>query len=380
MSAPPQLFVELPQDVFNYETDWKEYIDNHSPISSAFDQFKQSTTLSGWIPANKKRSALKYFLGYTYADDTPPYSLHRELPARHPYFPNLYAFAASFNDVAPKAGDDEEHDIVPGTWKESPFVGSNEETLYYADYEKCVMTVQYQSFGRMRFLPDSDIGDYRDEYKRYTLFNTEPSVEALQADGSSFLKFREGGGSLYNQPEADASAFPAPIAELMGKTALTLRWFAVPHNYLSTDPQICLLDKILGRYSTGDTPDNYATWKYPPIIGTINKDYFLGFYPGTLLLRAVKVEEMLYPVTTADPFDVAGGYNLTFVWEHFDPVRGIEYEPIPNTPSNYQSYRGHRLFPWRQDGNWYAVTRESTSAGLLPLTDHYNVFQSVLDV
>ncbi len=261
------------------------------------------------------------------------------------------------------------------------------------------MTIMYRSFGRMRFLPDSDISDYKDEYKRYVLFSTEPSVEALTADGSSQLSFREGGGGTgpTAQPNPNSTpptAFPAPIAELMGKVALTMRWMEVPHNYLSTDPDINLLDKIIGKYSTGDTPSNYADWKYPPILGTVNKDYFLGFYPGTLLLRAVKVEEMMYPVTTADPFDVAGGYNVTFVWEHFDPIKGIAYSVDPANPTgapvsppvpaaidqNYSPYRGHRIFPWRQDGLWYYATRENNSKELLPLTDHWNVFQSVLDV
>lgn len=378
MSAPPQLYIELADDEFDYETDWKEYIGNQSPVSSHFTSNEQSTTLTGWIPCNKKRSALKFFLGYSYALDEAPYSLCRELPARHPVFPNLYAYDAAFTDVAPQAGD---HVDVQGTWEESPFEGSKDETMYFANYQKTLMTVMYRSFGRMRFLPDSDIADYTEEYKRFTTFSTDPSVEALTADGSSQLIFREGSGTSPNKhPDPDVTSFPVPVAELMGKIALTIRWMAVPHNYLSTDPDICLLDKIVGKYSTGDTTANYADWKYPPILGTVNKDFFLGYYPGTLLLRAVKVEEMMYPVTTADPFDVAGGYNLVFVMEHFDPIRGEPYVGIPNDPTNYASYRGHRIFPDRYSGYWYAATRQYDTAGMLPLTNFYNIFQSVLDV
>lgn len=398
----PQLYVESEDDKFIYQRDWKEYIGNESPVSSRFSATQQDTTLTGWIPANKKRSALRYFLGYSYADDSAPYSLHRELPARHPVFPNLYAFDVSFTDIAPKAGTSASHNIVPGTWTESPFEATtpsddtyfdengdivqieNPSAMYYADYQKTLMTVQYKSFGRMKFLPDEYVDSYTDEWKRYTTWNAEPSVEALSADGASQLVFREGQSSekaanSNKEPWVDHTAFPAPIAELMGKVALVLNWFQVPHNYLSTDPDVLLLDKIVGRPLLGDTPTTLSNWRFAPVLGTLNSQAFLGFWPGTLLLRAVKVEEILYPVTTADAYEIAGGYNLQFVWEYFNPVKGKAFNPIPNDPTNYASYLGHRIFPWRANGKWYAATRESSGDGMLPLVNHMRIFQSVMD-
>ena len=239
--------------------------------------------------------------------------------------------------------------------------------------------MKYKSWGRVRFLPDSDIRDYTDEYKRYCSFDTDPSMESLQADGSSQLMFAEHNTPITTPPSIAADdpfgkAFPAPIAELMGKTALTITWLQVPHNYLSTDPDILLLDKWLGKYSSGNTPNNYSEWKFPPRLGTVNSDFFLGYYPGTLLLRAVKAVPILFPVTTADPYDLATGWNLMGVWEHFDPLKGTTYGPA-------SPYRGHRIFPYARTGYWYYATRDGTVTGreMLPLTDHWKVFQNVND-
>ena len=370
MSAAPQLFVESADDVFSYENDWLEVIADTAPVSSSFSAEEQDTTLTGQVPANKIRSALQFFLGYSYADDTAPYSLHRELPARHPFFPTLYAYSAGVTNFAPKPNMDNPKNE---TYIESPFEGTKDETLYYGGYQQAILTVKYKSFGRIRFLPDDDIDSYLDEYKRYTSFDTDPSIESLQADGSSQLKFAEGTAG-----DPNGKAFPAPVAELMGKTALTLTWLQVPHNYLSTDPDILILDRWLGKFSTGDTPGNYDTWKYPPRLGTVNKDFFLGFYPGTLLLRAVKATPILFPVTPASLSDLAVGWNIQGVWEHFDPVKGVAYQPDPLKP-NYSPYRGHRTFPWRKDGLWYYAQRADTGKEMLPLVNHWPVFSNVSD-
>ncbi len=378
MSAPPQLFVELPEDTFDYFLDWKEAIGDTAPVSSSFTAEAQDTTLTGQIPANKVRSALKYFLGYSYADGGAPYALYRELPARHPDYPQLYAYSAAVTKFAPKSNPDNPN---RETYIESPFLGTDDEPMYTAGYEQAWLTVKFKSWGRVRFLPDSDIGaDYLSEYKRYCTFDTDPSMESLQADGSSQLKFAEHNTPIIAPPSTAADdpfgkAFPAPIAELMGKTALTLTWLQVPHNYLSTDPDILLLDKWLGKFSIGDTPNNYATWKYPPRLGTVNSDAFLSFAPGTLLLRAVKATPILYPVTTADPYDLAVGWNVQGVWEYFDPLKGATYNPVSSP------WRGHRIFPYARSGYWYYATRDGTATGreLLPLTEHWKVFQNVSD-
>jgi hypothetical protein len=379
MSAPPQLFVEIPEDVFDPELDALEVIGDTAPVSSSFTADAQDTSITFQIPANKVRSALRSFLGYSYADGAAPYSLHRELPARHPKYPNLYAYSASITEFGPKPNPDNPRNE---TYIESPFEGSDGETMWYAGYNKALLSVKYKSWGRVRFLPDSDIGDYRDEYKRYCDMYTEPSMESLQADGSSQLKFAEHctpAQGIGSENDPYGKPFPAPIAELMGKTALSIRIFQCPMNYISTDPDILLLDKWLGRPTLTDDPDDPTTWKYPPRLGTINSEPFLGFRTGEVLLRAVKADPILFPVTTADPYDLATGFNLTGVWEYFAPHKGKAFGPTNTATAS--PYLGHRLYPWARSGRWYVCTRDGLpdGPGMLPMTNHWKVFQSVLD-
>jgi hypothetical protein len=339
----PDTYIEDPDDEFVYAEDWKECVDDSQPGGgSAFSGTQQEATLSGYVPFNKVRSAYRYFLGHAYADAGAPYKLYRENPARHPVFGNLYAHSASVTPIAVKANTDNENNEP---YLESPFDDARGEPMRYGGYEKAVMTVRYKSFGRMRFLPDEDVADYTDEWKRNTRWTSDPAIQSLTAEGSSMLKFREGGGDPH--PTADASPFPAPVAELMARAALSMRWERVPGEYVSADPFVFFPTKILS------------------LLGTVNDDAFLGFYKGTMLLTAVKAEEVLFPVTTADAYDVAGGYDLTLVWEWFDPEKGV--------PAS--EYRGHRVFPWRKTGKWYWATRENSADELLPLADHLRVFQ-----
>lgn len=344
---PPTLYVEDPDDEFDYLADWKEAIENQQPGGGvAASATAQDAVLVGIIPFNKVRSAQRYFLGYSYADEAAPYALHREPPARHPLFPSLYAHSFAAVGLAPQSNPANPN---REPYKLSPFTGTDGLEMYYADYQKAVCTVRYRSFGRLRFLADDDVAGYLDEYKRWVRFNTDPKIEALTADGTSQLVFREGGGDP--DPTAGATPFPAPVAELMAKAALVMKWYNVPFEYVSSDPDLFKPDKILAR------------------LGTVNQTAFLGFYPGQLLLTAVGSEDTLFPVAAADPdgFPVTG-LDLTLAWEFFEPNR-----PYAGT------YHGHRLFPWRKTGKWYYATRENSGDELLPLTDHWKVFQHVAD-
>lgn len=342
----PDLYVENPDDEFTYETDWKECIDNTQPSGSdTSSATSQESVLVGLVPFNKVRSAERYFLGYSYADDDAPYKLHREPPARHPRKPSQYAYTVSSVGLAPKSNSDNPNGEP---YQQSPFAGLNSETLWYADYQYAVMTVRFKSFGRMRFLQDSYIDDYTDEWKRMTRWAASPAVEALQADGIAQLKFAEG--------TPDGLMFPAPLAALLSKIGMQLKWYGVPSEYVSSDPFVFFPDKIIN------------------ILGTINDDDFLGFEKGTMLLKAVSAEETLFPVYPNDSFDVIGGYDITLYWEFFDPPKGVADSPPGTSP-----YFGHRIYPYRLDRKFYYCKLQNDTDELLPLKDHYTVFQHVSD-
>jgi len=349
-------FIEDPTDEFEYSIHWSEQYGEEQPgggVNLSLDAGE--ATLVGLIPFNVERSAAKYFLGHSWCSaNGPDFALHRSPPAMHPKYPQLrcVGFSAVGHTIATSAADP----ARPGVkvlYRVSPFEDQLGEPMYYAQYQLSRCTVKYHSMGRMRFLPDSDIELPINEWTRYCKFDFSPGVEALSADGQSQLQFAEGPGEFGTGPSV-GTAFPAPVAELYAKSSFRLTWVNVPIRYVSSDPTVPLLDKILPR------------------IGTVNKDdLFAGkFKSGTMLLLGVAAKEMLFPVAPSDPTDYPiTGLNLEFHWQHLDGEKGV----------SDSEYRGHRLFLWRHDGYWYYCTRGASGRELVPLMDHMPIFTHQAD-
>jgi hypothetical protein len=337
MAEPSIWYEESADDEFDFETDWKIAIDaNTEPGGGlALTVGSQDAILCGYIPANKLRSAARYFLGFSYADDGDPYKLYREPPAAHPQMPNLrcHGFSVAGDIVQSNTeNDDGAPNIV------SPFQGPLGEEMRYTKYNRLLATVRFKSFGRMRFLLDDQIETAADEIKRYTRSYTESATQTLSVDGMSMLKFAEGPPSLTTPPQP----FPAPLAQLLARSSIRVTWYYVPNNYISSSSNFLQADQLLAR------------------LGTINEDTFLGNLPGTLLFNAFQAEEVLFPVLSNEPLTTAlTGWNITMCFEQFDPPKGV--------PGS--EYRGHRIYPYRVDGKWYYCTRSNSSDELLPLTE-----------
>lgn len=366
----PTEYQESPADEFDYFEDWQELLDPAG--EDAITSGSMEATLTGLIDFNKIRSCARHFLGYSYVSAPEPesgggeggeegsgeggamadYALHREPPAAHPRWGNLYAHGISFRGLNPKSNDD---NATGAPYEESPF----DPDLYTSTFEKAVVTVRYRSFGRMRFLPDSDIGDYTDEWKRWVSWQTSPSIEALSADGGSQLKFAEGGSFFeVTGPTAGQTPFAAPVAVLLSKCNFVMTWMHVPHNYISTDPDILIPKRILH------------------CMGKTNSADFLGFETGTLLMQPPAFEPVLFPVVAADSYDLITGWNVHIPFSFFNPdtnAAGARISVVGST------YFGHNLMPFR-NGGFYLATRNGVATGpkLLPETDFYNVFKHVL--
>lgn len=362
-----------PEDEFDYATDWKEAIDSTQPGGGDHVSAKeQEAVLVGYVPFNKVQSAEKWFLGHSSCDTNAPYRLHRVPPTCHPRRPHLCAFSFSSVGIGPKSHllpaepedpEDPEGEpdqpAAPAGWTrvESVWPGPDDETLYFADYEYALCTVRFKSFGRIYLAADFIMPTsgpwYPVEWKRYTEITIGPQTQALQADGSSNLMYLE--GSPAGAPPYGGS-FPAPVAELMAKCTVRVRWLNVPHEYLSDNVYYLNPTKIIG------------------CLGKVSSAPHLGFPAGTMLLLGAEFEPTLMPVTADlidDPFT---GWDVTLSYEQFDPPKGV-----PDTPPGTSPYRGHRLFPWRKDGKWYFATRENGTSELLPLTNLDRVFQHVAD-
>jgi hypothetical protein len=294
--------------------------------------------------------------------------LYREPPAPHPLMPSLkcqgsapvgYILRANFDNQEEFGRDVDE--VIRG--QNAPYVDTGFQdylgnTIRTAYYHYSILQNRYKSYGMTRFLPDADIDNYLDEWKRYVSMEFVGGIEALQADNAALLAWRET-GSGGTQPVI-GEAFPAPLAQLQGKATFIMTWMQVPHDYISDDPTMLNPTKIIQR------------------LGKWNADMFLGFRIGTLLFLALEAEPMLFPVLANDPVNGIPlcGWNLRFHFSKFDPTKGKDNPTPPGTASPYY---GHRIFPFRANGKYYWATRSDSGNELLPGQDFWPMFSHVDD-
>jgi hypothetical protein len=336
-------YVEAGADEFNYVSDWKEQVGDEGTAQATFTLEAHSATLRGFIPWNMRRSALRFFLGYSYADIQSPYRLHRENPHQHPAYPWLRAYNVNFTPVRTKANTANANN---SPYNVSPF----DPFGYEANYEYALATVMYRPF-RERFFDDFEISTNADEWQRNTILTFNPGVQSLSADGVSQLIFAESPGGA-GEPTAGTTAFPAPVAELLNKCDLMVDWNALPWDYVSSDPDLFYPDKILA------------------CLGCVNTDMFLGlFEAGTVILNTVEHTPFLWPVASELTSYPLWGVHVRLGLQFFDPEKGV----------SGSSYRGHNLMPWRRNGKFYYATRDGTTGGrpLLRTTSFANIFKHV---
>lgn len=332
-------------DVFDFDTDWKELVADNGAGGSSFSQDSQESTRIGRIPANKKRSAIRFFLGYAQADTGSPWRLRREQPYWDPEHPNLFAHSISFSPTVVESNASN-----PGKepYNESPFSPNN----FSARYKYVLATVKYRAF-RCLFLPDSAIAAPQYEYLRNVITSTEARLDVLSADGVSQLKFAE---TNTGGPTAGTTPFPAPIAVLQPKATFVLEWLNVDRAYLSANPHIFFPQKILD------------------CMGKVNSAAFLGCAAGCLLCQPPEFVEQPWPVVSEDSdqsvYSVLRSVTVRIKLDYFDPLPGAA------SPAT----RGHNLMVWRRDGKYYLATRDGTTnlnLALLQYADFTQIFTHV---
>jgi len=364
-----QPYTENPSNVFNpvvNKDDWLEIIDSgNSPSSSHFTNDVQEATLVGYIPWNKQRSAIAYFLGFAQVNSN--FTLHRANPEAHPNFPMLYAYEISFTPFNPNINP--ANPSAPLQFV-SPWYGTGNQTvtLNIAFHTYVVCTVRFRNF-RYSFIDDSLITDPRMEWMRNVFLDLDPSVEALSADGIGQLTFAENAGGGIGGPKAGTTPFPAPLAELLAKATFTLNWLNVPFEFLSVETDYFYPSNIidcLGKVNSQEFPFN-------------SND---PFFPGQLLFDSVKFTQKTFPVAAADPSSPLVSVDVAMSLKYFDPPKG-------NTTVN-SPYFGHNLMPWRggklqgldipdpTGGLYFYATRGGTLDGppLLQCIDFNNIFIS----
>lgn len=336
-------YIEDTEDQFDYSTDWFEVAEDNERGSAHFADTQQEDTIFGWVRWNKRRSAMRYFKGFAYADTATPWRLHREQPHRHPDYPWLRAYDMSFGGVvlASNPLHPTRSPQDPSPFDIDPVTGGKRTR-----YKWCLCAVKYRAWGDVWFQSDDDTPDAESEWIRNTLFlPPEPSVEALTVTGGiSQLIFSEGGGT---GPTAGTTRFTAPIAELQHKSIYRIIWYHVPWEYLTESNGI------------------FAPTKIDACIGRLNSDQFLGplgegFEPETLMMMTPQYEFFPWWVASDNPEEPLIGVNVTFNFHYFNPKLG----------KGDDAYRaGWNNMPWggngvtNGDGNYYRATRDGTDAG-----------------
>ena len=340
-----QPYTEAPDDVFDptsNPTDWLEIIDGGaSPSKTQLTNDGQDATLVGYIPWNKQRSAARWFLGFAYADSN--YLLHRDNPKAHPIWPWLYAAQIDFAPFNPVVNPDNPE--APLQFVSPWFADDGPVSINVANHRLAICTVRFRNF-RYSFLDDTDITDPRLEWMRNVYLDLDPKVEALSVDGIGQLAFVETSSRSAGPPVVPAgptltpkqTAFPAPLAQLLGKATYTLNWVNVPFDYLSNEDDYFYPANILA------------------CLGHVNSDEFPynssdPFLPGQLLFDGVKFTQKVFPVASADPSSPLISVDVSMSLQYFNPPKG--------NPSS--GYYGHNLMPWRNNGLYYYATRVDPS-------------------
>lgn len=399
---------ETAEDTYT-QAEWKETIGDQQPGGGETLSLESGTaTIVATVPWNKRRSFLRFVLGWSYADQGAPYRLRRENPQNHPAFPWLTASNVSFGAIAP-LGVDGMGTKVDGVYSAG---------LPQAAYQKVIATVQFTD-QRCFFLADSYATSAAREAERNTFYDPVPSVEIISAEGLNNIAFANG--------PARGAAIPAPFGTLMSKMTKTYTWLWVPHEYVS-----------------GSDPLQFTPTKINNCIGRVNSATFLGHPAGTLLLQAPVFTRFRFPIQTADVFDGFFGWNIRLPLQFFDPPRGgdsgtlttrtdndtgVITIPAVGTPAvNHgfalndvvtvtgggatrsgmsvtaftattitvdggtgdalpaagtamivynDAYRGHQLVPRRDDLLWYGAKRQNGLAKLYPEADFAQIFEHV---
>lgn len=356
-------YIEAPQDVFNYDTDWLEVAPDNGSSSGNFTLETQGYTLQGYVPWNKRRSAMRYFLGFAYTDYAAPWLLHRENPSPHPDFPWL--FADSFHPVGFVVGANASNPL--GNPFDYSYFWNTPDKLRSTRYQVALCTVGYKAL-KYRTLPDSQITDPSFEWCRNCFIGSKAKLDILSADGVGQLIFAEGnaGPGPVNPgpgPIAGKTPFPAPIPVRLPKGDYVIEWYSLPFDYLSSDPDVFTPDKIIA------------------CMGCVNSlDFVVGdakavFPTGTALCKGYSYDVFPWPVAAANPGEVLLGVNIKIEIERFDPPLGAT-SPI---------VRGHNDMPWRgqtgdtSGGKSFLATRGglTTDPRLLPDIDFNSMFSNV---
>lgn len=318
-SVPPELDWLFSSNFSS--NDWLEAVALYSPTQLGLGRKRSHATLTGYIPFNKIRDAVTYFLGFSWVDGNN--FLRREVPAAHPVFNNLFA-----NEIVECVG----MKFVSKAAKPHPW------SLPYATYNLARITVAYTQ-PPYEILSDAQISMaspsvYKgQELRRWTNWSPKPRVDMLEFPGGTIL---------FDAPGEAWDGNPIPALRTLvraEKSTRKLVWHNVPYEF------------VMDRYG-------FMT-KIEPNIGKVNSDAdFFGKPAHTWLLDDVDVlnsEVYADPIASAAFEGMTRRMDLVFTLTYFNPTNG----------KAGSTEAGWRLQP-AYNGKWYPTTLSLDGSKTVP--------------
>jgi hypothetical protein len=321
--------------------DWLEAVQPYAPGGGdVFSLENSEAVIVGYIPFAKRWSFIRYVLGTAFvaADDFNDYStyfLSRTPPLEHPWFGWMQAHSVHLQYFAPDGTELKINAFDPDL------------SFDFANYIEVMATIRFRQLPWV-WAADNEI-DFEFERMCFDPDRTGNLDILSQAAGEqlTFAETSPAAGLVKAGPPA-GTKFPTEIGLPIYKEQFNFKWMYVPKDYIMSSVDV---DSTLVFFDIG-----FSAKKITPRLGTLNDASFLGFAAGTLLLAGVTYERFMWPLRSVD--DAPYGYNVTFHFQSFDPVKGKVNFPLGASP-----FRGHNLQPWRDNGRFYYATYDGTLTG-----------------
>lgn len=249
-------------------------------------------------------------------------TIHRGMPARHPYIPWLFASHISqIQTIGPKS------QVIFSN--PDP---NNGEKIAMEVYKHWRFTVVYET-PTYAILTDAQINRPREEWRRFVFWDQETSVQMIQQTQGGF-KYPPEAAGIFGLDGGQVIAKAGGLSTRLIKKKVVLNWLMVPdvglfgRGGISSGQQPVNLDAGLGRI-------NKYNW---PTFGT-----YFGYPRGTLLFEGYKITPRTMPNIIPPDFANLIGDPPVFIVNRAWDVR-LEFSYFDPPPAD-SSKRGHNLVP-----------------------------------
>lgn len=312
--------------------DWLEAVALHSPAQLSVGRKRSSAVLTGYIPFDRLREAIKFIFGFSWVDGAG--YLRRSPPITHPWLSGLFAtelIECTGLQFTAKVGP-------PHKW-----------AMPYADYRLCKVSVL---FGQPPYeiLADGDLvglgNDYAayrgEEMRRHCFWSPKAYVDQLELPGGMVV-FKAPGVTI-NGLDLNNTQIATPRNVFRAeKVRRKLTWMNVPLEFISNNfGFFTKLDKTIGKinsapfFAESTTPPGEPCGPYTWLledVDTVNNEVYAD------------------PIVSAVFEGMTRRVDIVMTFCHFCPPRGL--------PSD--SAAGWRL-AIAADGLWYPLKYKTTGA------------------